>query len=123
MTKIYHSRPHFTRDDITKVHNQHVQTDENPLAVLPYHHQVPLNMCARVFPNKLTGQVCTNFLENILPVVLGHTSLIIIRRAHFVGNGDPAHVSHMARRYLELKFPDRWIIRLGLTAWPPRSPD
>jgi hypothetical protein len=29
----------FTRDEIQNFHNQHLQADENPLAILPSHHQ------------------------------------------------------------------------------------
>ncbi|KAJ4428366.1 hypothetical protein ANN_24385 [Periplaneta americana] len=33
------------------------------------------------------------------------------------------YCSRTARRYLDRRFPDRWISRGGSIAWPPRSPD
>ncbi|KAJ4438886.1 hypothetical protein ANN_14840 [Periplaneta americana] len=38
-------------------------------------------------------------------------------------DGAPAHFSRTARRYLNRRFPDRWIGRGGPIAWLPRSPD
>ncbi|KAJ4445979.1 hypothetical protein ANN_12665 [Periplaneta americana] len=45
-----------------------------------------------------------------------------IQNVHLVLEYRP-HFSRMARRYLDRRFPDRWIRRGGPTAWPPRSPD
>ncbi|KAJ4431095.1 hypothetical protein ANN_19690 [Periplaneta americana] len=38
-------------------------------------------------------------------------------------DGAPAHFSRTALRYLDRRFPDRWICRGGPIAWHPRSPD
>ncbi|KAJ4445681.1 hypothetical protein ANN_12365, partial [Periplaneta americana] len=65
----------------------------------------------------------TNFLENTIPHVLEDTPLINRQHIHFLHDGAPAHFSRTARRYLERRFPDRWIGRGGPIAWPPRSPD
>ncbi|KAJ4425598.1 hypothetical protein ANN_27794 [Periplaneta americana] len=125
----------FTRDGITNFHNQHVWAYENPRATVPSHHQVRffLNMWAsiigdrlvgpHVLVNRLTGQAYTNFLENIIPHVLEDTPLINRQHIHFLHDGAPAHFCHTARRYLDRRFPDRWIGRGGPIAWPPRSPD
>ncbi|KAJ4440315.1 hypothetical protein ANN_08454 [Periplaneta americana] len=121
----------FTRDGITNFHNQHIWAYENPLATVPSHHQVrfSLNMWAGIIgdrlvgPHVLTGQAYTNFLENTIPHVLEDTSLINRQHIHFLHDGAPAHFSHTARRYLDRRFPDRWIGRGGPIAWPPRSPD
>ncbi|KAJ4438173.1 hypothetical protein ANN_14112 [Periplaneta americana] len=125
----------FTRDGITNFHNQHVWAYENPRATLPSHHQVrlSLNMWAgiigdrfvgpHVLVNRLTGQAYTYFLENTIPQVLEDTPLINRQHIHFLHDGAPAHFSRTARRYLDRRFPDRWIGRGGLIAWPPRSPD
>ncbi|KAJ4435403.1 hypothetical protein ANN_18018 [Periplaneta americana] len=51
------------------------------------------------------------------------TPLINRQHIHFLHGGAPAHFSRTARRYLERRFPDRWIGRGGPIAWPPRSPD
>ncbi|KAJ4440078.1 hypothetical protein ANN_08211 [Periplaneta americana] len=125
----------FTGDGITNFHNQHVWTYENPRATVPSHHQVrfSLNMWAgiigdrlvgpHVLVNRLTGQAYTNFLENTIPHVLEDTPVINRQHIHFLHDGAPAHFSRTARRYLDGRFPDRWIGRGGPIAWPPRSPD
>ncbi|KAJ4434007.1 hypothetical protein ANN_16326 [Periplaneta americana] len=125
----------FTRDGITNFHNQHVWAYENPRATVPSHHQVrfSLNMWAgitgdrlvgpHVLVNRLTGQAYTNFLENTIPHVLEDTPLINRQHIHFLHDGAPAHFSRTARRYLDRRFPDRWIGRGDPIAWPPRSPD
>ncbi|KAJ4435008.1 hypothetical protein ANN_23581 [Periplaneta americana] len=125
----------FTRDGITNFHNQHVWAYENPRATVPSHHQVrfSLNMWAgiigdrlvgpHVLVNRLTGQAYTNFPENTIPHVLEDTPLINRQHIHFLHDGSPAHFSRTARRYLDRRFPDRWIGRGGPIAWPPRSPD
>ncbi|KAJ4427786.1 hypothetical protein ANN_25439 [Periplaneta americana] len=126
----------FTRDGITNIHNQHVWAYENPRATVPSHHQVrfSLNMWAgiigdrlfgpHVLVNRLTGQAYTKFLENTIPHVLEKDTPLINRQyIHFLDDGAPAHFSRTARRYLDRRFPDRWIGRGGPIAWPPRSPD
>ncbi|KAJ4442849.1 hypothetical protein ANN_04442 [Periplaneta americana] len=125
----------FTRDGIINFHNQHVWAYENPRATVPSHHQVrfSLNMWAgiigdrlvgpHVLVNRLTGQAYTNFLENTIPHVLEDNPLINRQHIHFLHDGAPAHFSRTARRYLDRRFPDRWIGRGGPIAWPPRSPD
>ncbi|KAJ4433473.1 hypothetical protein ANN_15776 [Periplaneta americana] len=125
----------FTRDGITNFHNQHVWAYENPRATGPSHHQVrfSLNMWAgiigdrlvgpHVLVNRLTGQAYTNFLENTIPHVLEDTPLINRQHIHFLHDRAPAHFSRTARRYLDRRFPDRWIGRGGPIAWPPRSSD
>ncbi|KAJ4433971.1 hypothetical protein ANN_16290 [Periplaneta americana] len=72
---------------------------------------------------RLTGQAYTNFLENTIPHVLEDTPLISCQHIHFLHDGSHAHFSRAARRYLDRRFPDRWIGRCGPIAWPPRSPD
>ncbi|KAJ4446068.1 hypothetical protein ANN_12759 [Periplaneta americana] len=117
----------FTRDGITNFHNQHVWAYENPRATVPSHHQVrfSLNMWAgiigdrlvgpHVLVNRLTGQAYTNFLENTIPHVLEDTPLINRQHIHFLHDGAPAHFSRTAHRYLDRRFPDRWIGRVGIT--------
>ncbi|KAJ4451659.1 hypothetical protein ANN_03129 [Periplaneta americana] len=93
----------FTRDGITNFHNQHVWAYENPRATVPSHHQVrfSLNMWAGIIGDRLINR----------------------QHIHFLHDGVPAHFSRTARRYLDRRFPDRWIGRGGPIAWPPRSPD
>jgi hypothetical protein len=58
-----------------------------------------------------------------MPDFLADVPLIICRELHFMHDGAPAHISLAARRYLNRKFPGRWIGRGGSIAWPPRSSD
>ncbi|KAJ4432367.1 hypothetical protein ANN_20986 [Periplaneta americana] len=58
-----------------------------------------------------------------IPHVLEDTPLINRQHIHFLHDGAPAHFSRTARRYLDRRFPDRWIGRGGPIGWPPRSPD
>ncbi|KAJ4445852.1 hypothetical protein ANN_12537 [Periplaneta americana] len=76
-----------------------------------------------VLVNRLTGQAYTNFLENTIPHVLEDTPLINRQHIHLLHDGAPAHFSRTARRYLDRRFPDRWIGRGGPIAYPPCSPD
>ncbi|KAJ4430835.1 hypothetical protein ANN_19426 [Periplaneta americana] len=81
--------------------------------------QFSLYMCAsiigdrlvgpHVLVNRLTGQAYTNFLENTIPHVLEDIPLINRQHIHFLHDGAPAHFSPTARRYLDRRFPDRWI--------------
>jgi len=41
----------------------------------------------------------------------------------FQQDGAPPHWGSHVCRFLDASFPNRWIGRDGLTAWPPRSPD
>ncbi|KAJ4441123.1 hypothetical protein ANN_10973 [Periplaneta americana] len=132
---LFTDKAQLTRDGITNFHNQHVWAYENPRATIPSHHQVrfSLNMWAgiigdrlvgpHVLVNRLTRQAYTNFLENTIPHVLEDTPLINRQHIHFLHDGAPAHFSRTALRYLDRRFPDRWIGRRGPIAWPPRSPD
>ena len=38
-------------------------------------------------------------------------------------DGAPPHWGSHARRFLDAIFPNRWIVRVGPTPWPPQSPD
>jgi hypothetical protein len=54
---------------------------------------------------------------------LADVPLIIRRELHFIHNGAPTHFSLFARRYLNRRFPGRWIGRGGPIVWSPRSSD
>ncbi|KAJ4436560.1 hypothetical protein ANN_16592 [Periplaneta americana] len=58
-----------------------------------------------------------------IPHVLEDTPLINRQHIHFLHDGASANFSRTARRYSDVRFPDRWIGRGGPIAWPPRSPD
>ncbi|KAJ4445621.1 hypothetical protein ANN_12303 [Periplaneta americana] len=64
-----------------------------------------------------------SFYQHTKGSVTKDTPLINRQHIHFLHDGAPAHFSRTARRYLDRRFPDRWIGRGGPIAWPPRSPD
>jgi hypothetical protein len=103
--------------------------------ILPLHHQqrfsihIWAGICGdnlfgpHILPNWLTGQKYKAFLQNNMHDFLADVPLIIHRELHFMHDGVPAHFSLVVHRYLNQKFPGRWIGRGELIAWPPCSPD
>ncbi|GBO19945.1 hypothetical protein AVEN_158729-1 [Araneus ventricosus] len=41
----------------------------------------------------------------------------------FQQDGAPPHYGNIVREFLDTTFPQRWIARGAVMAWPPRSPD
>ncbi|GBM96102.1 hypothetical protein AVEN_29504-1 [Araneus ventricosus] len=41
----------------------------------------------------------------------------------FQQDGAPPHYGNIVREFLDTTFPQRWISRGAVMAWPPRSPD
>ncbi|GBN61523.1 hypothetical protein AVEN_122463-1 [Araneus ventricosus] len=41
----------------------------------------------------------------------------------FQQDGAPPHYGNIVREFLGTIFPQRWIVRGAVMAWPPRSPD
>ncbi|KAJ4434880.1 hypothetical protein ANN_23451 [Periplaneta americana] len=79
-------------------------------------------MCPEMLYFRVMAFTTLKFTGTI-PHVLEDTPLINRQHIHFLHDGSPAHFSPTARRYLDRRFPDRWIGRGGPIAWPPRSPD
>ncbi|KAJ4431506.1 hypothetical protein ANN_20104 [Periplaneta americana] len=112
----------YSNQELAEIHFMYGKADGNAaLARRLYQERcvLPLNMWAgiigdrlvgpHVLVNRLTGQAYTNFLENTIPHVLEDTPLINRQHIHFLHDGAPAHFSRTARRYLDRRFPDRWI--------------
>jgi hypothetical protein len=51
------------------------------------------------------------------------TKLNQIANMWFQQDGAPPHFAMVARAVVDEKYPNRWIGRGDLVAWPPRSPD
>lgn len=125
----------FTKDGIFNFHNTHVWADENPHSIMESRHQhkFSINVWAGIIgdfligpfllPNRLTGPLYRDFLENSLPELLEDVPLEIRRHMWFMHDGAPPHFSITARQFLNEQFPARWIGRGGPTPWPARSPD
>jgi hypothetical protein len=58
-----------------------------------------------------------------MPDFLASVPLIIRQELHFMHDSAPPDFSLIAHRYLNQKFPGRWIGRGGPIAWPPHSPN
>ena len=122
----------FRSDGRINRHNEHHYAEENPHCRKETHVQGQFHVNVwmgilddRVigpyfFPENVTGQVYSTFLEETLPDLLGDVAADII----FQQDGHPAHTSLLARGVLNERYPNRWIgIHSPLREWPPRSPD
>jgi hypothetical protein len=131
---IFTEEAQFTRYGIQNFHNQHLWADENPHVILLSHHQQSFSIHIRpgicgdnlfgphLLPYRLTGQNYKFFLGNNMPEYLADVPLIIRQELHFMHDGVPAHLSLVARKYLNRKFTGWWMGRGGPIAWPPHSP-
>lgn len=125
----------FTRNGIFNFHNNHMWTDENPHATVQKAHQqqFSLNVWAGIIdghligpvfmPQRLNGQIYTNFLQNELPQMLEDLPLLLRAQMWFMHDGAPPHFSITARDHLNNAYRNRWIGRGGPVPWPARSPD
>lgn len=125
----------FSRDGIFNTHNTHTWAHANPHTTVRRAHQVrySINVWAGIIgdyiigpyqlPQRLTGDMYRQFLEETLPVLLEEVPLGVRRRMWFMHDGAPAHFRLTARAYLDTIYPNRWLGRAGPTPWPPRSPD
>jgi hypothetical protein len=129
----------LTWDGIFNFHNNHIWARANPHATQEARYQTTfsINVWAGIFghwligparlPEQLTGTTYREFLErltrDILPDVLDDVLLQLRVGMLFMHDGDPPHISHIARQYLNDHFPGKWIGRNGPLARPPRSPD
>jgi hypothetical protein len=125
----------FTRDGVFNYHNTHIWDHINPhgIRLAKHQQQFRLNVWAGVVGDHLLGPVFLpprlnaanydHFLQHDLPELLDDIPLAVVARIHYMHDGAPAHFSLRARRYLDERFPGRWIGRAGPIPWPARSPD
>jgi hypothetical protein len=76
-----------------------------------------------IFPQRLTGDIYVNVSQDELPALLQNVPLQTRQQMYYQHGGAPPHFSQVVRKYLNHKFPNRWIGRGGTENWPPRSPD
>lgn len=127
----------FTRRGVTNFHNEHVYAYENPHAIRVKHfqHEFKINVWAGIIgncivgpvilPQRLTGEIYLQHLQNTLPDLLDDLPLELRRNMWFMHDGAPPHYTLNVRNYLNQQYPNKWIGR-GNDApvtWPPRSPD
>lgn len=131
---LFTDEANFSRDEIMNFHNIHVWDDENPHAVSEsrHQHQFSLNVWVGIIenfligpfflPGRLTGEVYRGFLENDLPTLLEEVPIQLRQRMLFLHDGAPAHFSLVARQYLDITYPNRWIGRGGTQPCPHGPP-
>lgn len=125
----------FTRNGMNNFRNTHVWSIDNPHAIrrTNFQHRFSANVWAGIvngilvgpfiLPDRLTGDVYLDFLQNNLPVLLEDVPLNIRQAMWLLQDGAPAHFRREVREFLDIRYPNRWIGRNGPVAWPPRSPD
>ncbi|CAH2107221.1 unnamed protein product [Euphydryas editha] len=73
--------------------------------------------------DRLNGEEYLNFLTNNLDPLLEEIDLETRRDMYFQNDGATCHYARIVRDYLNRHFGNKWIVRGGNIAWPPRSPD
>lgn len=75
------------------------------------------------FERTVNANTYLDLLTDQLPHLLENIHLETRRRMFFQQDGAPPHFARIVRRFLDERYPNRWIGREGPIAWPPRSPD
>lgn len=132
---LYTDEACFTRDGCFNSRNSHVWSEDNPRETHQrgYQQRFSVNVwCGivhdhiigpHIFPDRLTGHLYREFLEDTLPLLLEDVPLNIRHGMWYMHDGAPPHFSREARDYLDTAFPGLWIGNGGPIRWPPRSPD
>lgn len=132
MNTLFTDEAQFTRDGVFNSRNSHVWAEENPHAIRESRSQKKFSInvwCGEfnghligpyVLPNRLTGEIYLDFIQNILPVLLENEN---IERIIFQHDGAPPHFRLIVTEFLNQNFPGRWVGRGGPIPWPPTSPD
>ena len=76
-----------------------------------------------IFPQRLTGDIYANILQDELPALLQNVPLQTRRQKYYQHDGAQPHFSQVVRQYLNHKFPNRWIDRGGEQSCPLLSLD
>ena len=124
----------FTRDGVYNSRNMHIWAADNPRATREAHsqHKFSINVwCGiydnklvgpHIFPNRLTGDIYLNFIQNVLPILMFDAG-INIAGMYFQHDGAPPHFRRTVTDFLNDNFPNMWIGRGSPNQWPSRSPD
>ncbi|XP_011864210.1 PREDICTED: uncharacterized protein LOC105560037 [Vollenhovia emeryi] len=111
----------------------HYWSVENPHWLRQVEHQRPWNVWCGILGTQvigpyfiegnLNGQMYSDFLDNVLPILMEDVPLQTRMDMWFQHNGCPAHYSRISQEVLNRNYPGRWIGRGGPQNWPARSPD
>ncbi|XP_066587607.1 histone-lysine N-methyltransferase SETMAR-like [Prorops nasuta] len=125
----------FDHEGVFNNRNNHCWNRVNPYATQPraFQKKWSINLWGGivgtyvigpvVIPDRLTGEIYTQFLRTELPEILEEVPLEIRRGMWFQQDGAAPHYHRVAIAALDDIFPHRWIGRRGPVEWPPRSPD
>jgi len=125
---------HFIPDGVNNTKNSHLWDRDNPHGTVgsSYQHCFSVNVWCGVignrligpyiFPQRLTGDIYANVLQDELPALLENVPLQTRRQMYYQHDGAPPHFSQVVRQYLNQSFPNRWIGLGGAQNCPPRSP-
>jgi len=76
-----------------------------------------------IFPQHLTGDIYTNFLQDELPALSKNAPLQTRQQMYYQQDAAQPHCSQVIRQYLNHKLPNHWIGHGSTQNWPPRLPD
>lgn len=128
----------FFLDGRVNTQNSRYWSQTNPHEFYESRSQFPrkLNVWAGIFRSKIVGPFFFDgnldgpkYLEmleqQIVPRIreISVETNLPVQQAYFQQDGAPPHYSLIARAFVDLAFPGRWIGRRGPIEWPPRSPD
>jgi hypothetical protein len=76
-----------------------------------------------IFPQRLTGDIYANFLQDELPALLDNIPLQTRWQMYYQHDRTPPHYNQVIRQYVNHKFPNWWTGSGGTQNWSPRPPD
>jgi len=115
---LFTDEPHFTRDGVNNTRISHLWDRDNPHGTVKsnYQHLFAINMWCGVigdqiigpciFPQHLTGDIYTNFLQDELPALSKNVPLQTWQQMYYQQDAALPHCSQVIRQYLNHKFPD-----------------
>jgi len=127
---LFTNEAHFTCDGASKTRNSHLWDRDNPHGTVEsnFQHLFAINVWCGVigpyiFPQRLTGDIYANFLQDELPALSENVPLPTQRQMYYQHDAAPSYFSQVVTQYLNHKFANRWIGCDGTQNWPPRPPD
>ena len=132
---LFSDEANFANTGNVNRHNMHYCANGNPrwMRTVSFQHPWSFN-CWRgivgdhvigpyLFEGRLTGQVYTNFLQNVLPQLMEDDPLHVRMNMWMQNDAAPPYYALCSRQVMNEIFDEKWIERGGPVAWPPRSPD
>ena len=116
---------HFTHDVVNNTRNSHLWDRDNPHGTVEsnYQHRFYVNVwCGvigdqliglHIFPQRLTGDIYANVLQDELPALLENFPLHSRRQIYYQHGEVQPRFCQVVRQYLNHKFPKWWVGRDG----------